>query len=143
MLNEPVLVDTGALLAIYNAKDVHHEACTKQGDELPLGKAFTCWPVATEAAYMLRNYPTRRDHLLGRLGSEELLILPLRARDLQGIRDVFDKYHDQEVDLADACLVYLADREDIGAVFTTDRRHFEVYRKANGDAFRVLPESDA
>lgn len=140
MVSEPVLVDTGALLAIYNARDRFHDVCKEQAAALPLGKAFTCWPVVTEAVYMLRGYPSRRDHLLARVQSHEFQLLPLRAPDVQGIQDVFDKYHDQEVDLADACLVHLAEREGIRTIFTVDRRHFAVFRTAAGEAFRLLPE---
>jgi len=118
MLNEPVLLDTGALLAIYNIKDTFHQVCLTQSENLPVGKVFTCWPVVVEVAYMLRKYPSRRDHFLGRIESQEYILLPLRVQDIQGIRDVFDKYHDQEVDLADACLVHLAEREDIHCIFT-------------------------
>ena len=91
LLNEPVLVDTGAIIAIYNAHDMHHEACTKQADELPVGKAYTCWPVVTEAAYMLRKYSSHREHLLGRIESEEFHILPLRASDLARISHTIRK----------------------------------------------------
>jgi hypothetical protein len=33
--------------------------------------------VVTEALYMLRKYPAKRDHLLQRLSTEELQVLPL------------------------------------------------------------------
>ena len=42
--------------------------------------------------------------------------------------------------LADASLVYLAQREDISTVFTLDRRDFSVYRFKGNQAFRLLPE---
>lgn len=84
MLDEAVLVDTGAILALFNAKDSHHEACKTQAEELLVGKSFTCWPVITEAAYMLRNHAAARSHLLGRVHSQEFVILPLRAGDVPG-----------------------------------------------------------
>jgi len=140
MLDEAVLVDTGAILAIYNAKDAYHEACKTQSEELLVGKSFTCWPVITEAAYMLRNHTAARAHLLGRVHSQEFALLPLSGVDVPEINQIFAKYHDQQIDLADACLLHLADREDINAVFTLDRRHFSVFRRANGKALRLLPE---
>jgi predicted nucleic acid-binding protein len=87
---------------------------------------------------MLRNHASARAHLLGRVHSQEFILMLLRAGDVPRIDQVFDKYHDQEIDLADACLLHLADREDINAVFTLDRRHFSVFRRANGKALRLL-----
>ncbi|MEQ8211816.1 MAG: PIN domain-containing protein [Lacipirellulaceae bacterium] len=141
MLSDPVLVDTGALLAMYNKRDQHHEACREQSLNLPLGKVFTCWPVITEAVYMLGEKAALREEMLDTVQSQDMQILALRSGDLQGIRDVFEKYHDQQVDLADACLVHLAERENIGSIFTTDRRHFSVFRKLNGEAFSLLPDA--
>ena len=140
MPNEPVLVDTGPLLALYNVRDPLHDACCAQAGLLPLGKAFTCWPVITEAAYMLRKYPADREHLLNEVREEEFILLPLRAVEVAGIQTVYRRYHDQDVDLADASLVHLANRENIQTVFTTDRRHFGVFRLSDGQPFRLLPE---
>jgi len=142
MLNEPVLIDTGPLIAFYNQKDPQHTNCRELMDSVPFGKAYTCWPVVTEAAYMLRKRPSHRDDLLRSLTVGDLIIQRLRERDLQPVHDIFTKYHDQEIDLADACLLHLADREDINAVFTLDRRHFGMFRRLNGKPLRLLPETD-
>ncbi len=140
MLDKPVLVDTGALIALYNTNDPYHAACALQVQSLPLGKAYTCWPVVTEAFYLLRKYPRDQQRLLDALDADEFVLLTLDRNDLQGIRDIFNKYHDQDIDLADAALVRLANREGIDVVFTIDRRHFEVYRKQNGRSFHLVPE---
>jgi hypothetical protein len=39
MLREPLLVDTGPLVALYSANDAYHDICAQQMDELPVGKA--------------------------------------------------------------------------------------------------------
>ena len=64
MLSEPVLIDTGPLIALYNDRDPQHAACRELLASVPFGKAYTCWPVITEAAYMLRKRPSQRDDLL-------------------------------------------------------------------------------
>ncbi len=69
------------------------------------------------------------------------IMLPLEREDISGIQEVFKKYDDQGVELADAALVHLANREQIRIVFTLDRRHFSVYRLQSGDTLRMLPES--
>jgi predicted nucleic acid-binding protein len=139
MIEEPVLVDTGALIALYSEKDPAHRACVDLARQLPLGKAYTCWPVITEAAYLLRKYPAQRDTLFDAIHAGEFQLLPLDASDLPRMREVFSIYNDQEVDLADAALVHLGNREQISLVMTTDLRHFRVYRLANEKYFRILP----
>jgi predicted nucleic acid-binding protein len=139
MVDEPVLVDTGALIALYNAKDPGHGTCADVAKELPVGKAYTCWPVITEAAYLLSGYPEKRSALFDAVHAGEFQLLQLDENDLPPIAEVFSIYHDQHVDLADAALVHLGNREDISTVFATDLRHFRVYRLRNGRAFRVLP----
>jgi predicted nucleic acid-binding protein len=143
MNNEPVLVDSGALIALYNAKDPAHQACRSAADMLPVGKAYTCWPVLTEATYLLRKYRRQRDSLLAAVEAGEFDLLPLNVADLPLIQLELTRYGDQGIDLADAALVHLGNREQIEAVFTTDRRHFSVYRLKDGRPFHLLPEEDA
>jgi predicted nucleic acid-binding protein len=139
MVHESVLVDAGALIALYNANDPDHAACVETSKTLAVGKAYTCWPVITEAAYRLRRYPDRRRSLFDAVYNGDFSLSPLTSDDLPSIQMVFVQYHDQEVDLADACLVHLGNREQIETVFSTDRRHFGVYRLENGRAFQILP----
>lgn len=140
MLNEPVLIDTGPLIAIYSSGDRHHEQCKHLLSLLPVGKAYTCWPVLTEAFYMLRHRPRHRNDLLGSVLNGEMPLLRLRESDLARVQTIFDTYRDQEIDLADACLLHLAEREGINALFTLDRRHFSLLKKADGQLLKLLPE---
>ena len=140
MLNEPVLVDTGPLIAFYSDDDAQHAACKEQMSLLPVRKAYTCWPVIVEAAYMLRRRPEQRDDLLESVGNGYLPLLRLRSNDVAQVRAILTKYHDQDIDLADACLLHLADRENIGSVLTLDRRHFGILRRVNGEMLKILPE---
>ena len=49
------------------------------------------------------------------------------------------KYLDLPMDVADAALVRIAEREDIRRIFTIDRRDFAVYRPARIGRFSVIP----
>lgn len=64
MRSETLLIDTGPLVALYNDRDPCPAACRDVMDSIPFGKAYTCWPVITEAAYLLRKHPQQRNDLL-------------------------------------------------------------------------------
>ena len=42
--------------------------------------------------------------------------------------------------LADAALVYLAERDHIRSIFTLDQRDFSIYRLKRNRALRIIPE---
>ena len=133
-----VLVDTGPLVAILSSADQHHETCVETLRHLP-GPLFSCWPVITEAAWLLRAYPRAVQQLLRSMDSGFLELLPLAGTEAKGLAEVMKTYQDIQPQLADAALVYLADREGIDTIFTLDRRDFSVYRSARKRPFRILP----
>jgi uncharacterized protein len=55
------------------------------------------------------------------------------------MRFLMRKYQDLPMDLADAALVRVAEREKIGRIFTIDRRDFGIYRPAGIRRFEILP----
>ena len=55
-------------------------------------------------------------------------LLKLRTDDYPRMRELMWKYRDLPMDVADAALVRVAERERFRRVFTVDRRDFEVYR---------------
>src|SRR5262249_39787465 len=136
-----VLVDTGPLVAILSAADEHHAACVKALRQLP-GPLFTCWPVITEAVWLLRSYPAAVQRLLRGISEASgafLQVLPLAGAEAEAIADLMKDYRDIRPQLADAALVYLAKREGISTIFTLDRRDFSVYRTADRRPFRIVP----
>ena len=56
------------------------------------------------------------------------------------MRELTEKYRDLPMDLADAALVRVAEREDLTRIFTLDRRHFSVYRPGRRRRFSILPD---
>jgi predicted nucleic acid-binding protein len=134
----PVLADTGPIVAILSESDEHHEACVKQLERIR-GPILTCWPVITEAVWLLRVYPAAITRLLSSLNGGSFELVPLNAADLSGISAILTKYRDLGIQLADASLVHLANREGVETVFTLDRRDFSVLRRAHGKKFRLIP----
>jgi uncharacterized protein len=134
-----VLVDTGPLVAVLSAADQHHEACVNVLRTLP-APLFSCWPVITEAVWLLRRYPDAIQRLLGSIDEGLLALLPLEGSEAKGIAGVMRRYRDIKPQLADAALVYLAERESIDTIFTLDRRDFSVYRSGRKRSFQILPD---
>ena len=132
------LVDAGPLVAILDRSDAHHSACVDAMRSLqpPL---LTVWPVLTEAIYLLGASWRAQRELLGDVIAGALKVLPLDEAAVPRIRDLMYKYRDLPMDLADAALVHVAERERIPRVLTLDRRDFSLYRPARLGRFQIIP----
>jgi len=133
-----VLVDAGPLVALIDRSDRHHEVCKAVLQSLtdPL---LSAWPVVTEAMYLLGFSWRAQEGLWDLIASQALALAPLDHADAPRLRELMHKYRDLPMDLADAALVRLAERERLRRVFTLDRRHFALYRVARLGRFVVLP----
>ena len=133
-----ILVDAGPLIAIVKKDDQHHKACVAALRRIkePMG---TVWPALTEALYLLSNVSGGQEAVweLAALGIIELL--PLDSIDIPRIRELMVKYADRPMDLADAALVRVAERDGIRRFFTTDREDFAVYRLSGKIRPTILP----
>lgn len=133
-----VLVDTGPIVAILSQSDQYHQVCIEALRDMP-GPLFTCWPVITEAAWLLRRDSNAVEKLMNSLDTGMFELLPLAAADARPLASFMKKYRDTRMQLADAALVHLATRDGLDTVFTLDRKDFSVYRLPKGKAFRILP----
>jgi predicted nucleic acid-binding protein len=133
-----VLVDAGPLVALIDRSDPHHQACTAALQSItdPL---LSVWPVVTEAMYLLAFSWRAQEALWDLVSSQDLTLAALDYADAPRLRDLMHKYRDPPMDLADAALVRIAERERLRRVFTLDRRHFTLYRPARLGRFVILP----
>lgn len=134
-----ILVDTGPLVAILSSKDEYHDACVNALRDMP-GPLLSCWPVITEAVWLLRKSPRAVQRLLQSIDGRFLELLPLAGEEANHIAELMKRYEDIHPQLADAALVYLAAREKIEMIFTLDRRDFNIYRSGRRSTFRIVPE---
>jgi predicted nucleic acid-binding protein len=95
--------------------------------------------VITEAAWLLRAYPLAIERLLSCFNGRPFELAPLNEADLPGIAAILAKYKDLGIQIADASLVHLANREGIEVMLTMDRRDFGVLRLARGKKLRLIP----
>lgn len=51
-IDEPVLVDTSAIVTLADRHLPDYDGCLAVSEMLPLGKTFICWPVVTESVYL-------------------------------------------------------------------------------------------
>jgi len=89
--------------------------------------------------YMLRAYWSAQDALWEMIQVGAVEILPLGTDDVARMRELMRKYRDLPMDLADAALVRVAERERLRRIFTLDRRDFQIYRPSRTGRFSVLP----
>jgi len=132
------LLDAGPLVALVHASDQEHDRCrTALGSiRRPL---CTVWPVITEALYLLDFSWEAQNAVWDMLEEGGVTVIALDAADVPRMRELMRKYRDRPMDVADAALVTVAEREGITRVFTLDRRDFEVYRPAKIGRFLLVP----
>jgi predicted nucleic acid-binding protein len=135
-----VLVDTGPLVAVVDESDRDHQRCVNVLKQLS-EPMITTWAVVTEAAYLLgqtQNPLDSQDALLAMLARQIVAIAELHREDVPRLQALIRRYRDLPMDLADATLVCVADRDRIRQVFTLDRRAFQVYRLERREAFTII-----
>src|SRR5467141_1162864 len=107
------------MVAILSATDQYHDLCFAALHDLP-GPLFSCWPVITEAAWLLRRRPGAVRQLLDSITAGFLELLPVESAEAAEIGKVIEKYRNIRPQLADAALVYLAERDGFDVIFTLD-----------------------
>jgi predicted nucleic acid-binding protein len=133
-----VLVDAGPLVALLDRSDDHHERVTEALAEIH-DRLVSVWPVVVEAMYLLAFSWQAQKALWEILETGAVELLPLQDDDIPHLKRLMEKYRDLPMDLADAALVRVAEREGIRRVLTLDRRDFGAYRLSRKGSFTLLP----
>jgi uncharacterized protein len=133
-----VLIDTGPIIAILSEDDEHHNRCSQALTTL-VPPLFTCWPVVTEAAWLLRKRPDIVARMFEGFTGGLFAMLSLTADDLPDVAAIMKRYESASLQVADATLAHLAERENIRTVFTTDRRDFSIIRLKRNRALKITP----
>ena len=133
-----ILIDTGPIVAFFDASDNYHSLCLKtlKSIDQPLA---TTWAVLTEAFYLLGFSWKAQDNLWEFITRGGMDILPLNAKLCARCRTLMRKYRDLPMDLADGTLVAVAEHEKIEKVLTLDHRDFNIYRPDNVKHFKIFP----
>jgi predicted nucleic acid-binding protein len=126
-----ILVDAGPIVALLNRRDHWHARSAAFFDGFS-GVALTTWTVLAEAWHLLPGH--KRAPLLRWLEDGGVRIEHVPETELPRVRKLVTRYRDRPMDLADATLVWLAEREDLLDIVTVDRG-FAAYRTASGARF--------
>ena len=123
-----VLVDTGALVALFDPDDRWHARAVAAIAALPPSvRLVTSLAIITEVTHMLdfdlRNQWAFLDWLVA--GGATVRDLPLEG--IAACRMRMEKYRDRPMDFADATLVWLAEQENITSILTLDS-DFLIYK---------------
>jgi len=133
-----ILVDTGPLVALTDADDQYFTECTAAFRTVrqPMG---TVWPVLTEAMHFLGDLPEAQDAVWDMLARGAVQLLALGPDDVPRIRELMRQYADLPMDLADAALIHVAEREGLNRFFTVDKKDFAVYRLHGRTRPKLIP----
>ncbi|HEX3438499.1 MAG TPA: PIN domain-containing protein [Pseudacidobacterium sp.] len=123
---KPVLLDTGVVVALLDRSEKHHTQCVAVVGELtqPL---VTCEAVIAESCYLLQGIAGAAEAVLENV-EQGIFQLPFQlSQSASVVKTIMRKYRDMRADLADACLIHLADMLDTGKILTLDS-DFAAYR---------------
>ncbi len=134
---KPALLDTGVIVALLDRSEKFHQACADAVHEMhsPL---ITCEAVIAESCYLLRSLPGAPEAVLENAAAGIFQVAFQLSRDAAGVKQVLRKYRDRKIDLADACLIRLADEFETPDILTLDK-DFAIYRWRKNKPFRLLP----
>ncbi len=123
---QKTLIDSGPLIALFDGSDKHHLKVVEFLKTFK-GELITSWSVITEVSHMLDfNLRVQIDFLKWvELGA--LTLYEISQNDITHIRAMMEKYSDIPMDLADASLMYIADRQSIKNIISIDS-DFDIYR---------------
>lgn len=140
MKRRQVLIDAGPLVAIVSRQDTHHQRCVDELAVLPT-PLLTCWPVIAEALWLLRRNQAAIAGIFRGFAENLWALVPIGHESLPWLEAYLKRYHKIGAQLADVCLVYLAEKQGLDTVFTLDQRDFSVYRYAKNRRFKIIPPS--
>lgn len=118
-------------------RDNHHARCVDTLRAL-VDPLITAWPALVEAMNLLEGWHEQAA-LWAMVEAGPITLARLDDEDVPRLRELMAKYRDRPMDLADASLVHVAERDGYRRVFTLDRRDFEAYRLAGRERFTIVP----
>lgn len=132
----PVLLDSGCLVALLDRGERNHSRCARAVSELT-APLITCEAVIAESCYLLRSVTGAPEAVLENV-DRRVVQIPFRLDEDPGaVGRLMRKFRAVPMDLADACLVRMAETFQTGLILTLDR-DFSIYRWGRNRPFDNL-----
>lgn len=136
MKNATVLIDSGPLISLFDSSDKFHSD-VRIFIESFKGKLITTWPVITETLHLLSFAIQAQSNFLEWIDRGALEIENLNSTDIRYIKERMIKYSDIPMDMADASLMCIAERNRIFSIISIDS-DFNIYRTLKGKYLKNL-----
>ncbi|WP_029778403.1 type II toxin-antitoxin system VapC family toxin [Leptospira interrogans] len=130
------LIDSGPIVALFNTNDRFHKSTYKFIKSYK-GSLFSSWPVVTEVVYLLSFSIDAQSDFLKWIERGSIQILDIQLEDLRYIKTRMKKYSDLSMDLADASLMCIAERQGIERIISIDS-DFSIYKTLKGKFLQNL-----
>jgi len=135
-----IVVDSGAIYALYDADDSHH-AHVRSAVDRERGPLIVPSALLAEADYLVCAFLgiDAELHFIDDIRSGFFTLVHLTDIDLTRCRAIVERYRDSKLGLADASVIATAERMGIERILTVDERHFRMVRTSQGTPFILLP----
>lgn len=129
-MRNAVLIDSGPIIALFDARDNFHKPVLKFMRSYH-GTLVTTWAVLTEVLYLLSFSVQVQEDVLEWIYRGGLELKDISINDIKYIKERMIKYSNVPMDLADASLICISEKERIKQIISIDS-DFSIYRTLNG-----------
>ena len=130
------ILDAGPLIAFLNRQEEHHRWACEVLERLD-APFYSC-PEAMAEAAALTGQPAA---IVEMIQAEDIILNFDLSEQTAGVLLLLKKYADQEMDLADACIVRMTELMRDCRVITLDRTDFVVYRRNGREIIPIIAPS--
>jgi predicted nucleic acid-binding protein len=135
---EPVLLDTGCIVALLDRSETHHEQCVQVLSDLD-SPLVTCEAVIAESCHLLRKLRGAPASVLKNVERGVFQIPFSLSGSASRVKSFMARFSSVPMDLADACLVAMAEDLGTGRILTLDSG-FHIFRWRRNRPFKLLIE---
>jgi uncharacterized protein len=133
-MKKDIIVDSGPLIALFNKSDRYHERILKFLKNFN-GRLKTSWIVVSEVMHLLSFSVNAQLNFLEWIARGGLIVEDIKSNDMDYLIKRIKKYSDLPMDLADASLMCLAERENILQILSIDS-DFDIYKTLKGKSLQ-------